>query len=419
MSDVISADSMLLDKYTPYTLNAIIGNSTTMSRLNQFGIDAMSGKQVKPIMIYGPSGTGKTAAARAIAHGSGFELLELNSSDYRDSETLEKRVLPASQTRGLFNKRVLILFDEIDELSAKFDSGAERIITQLVNKSKQPVVFTANDYWDRDIAFLRNRVEKMEFKRIATLDVADYLKKISQKEGKTVSEEIISEIAKRCNGDVRAALNDLEMMFDAKPELLESLSMRNRKMEIFGVLDKIFLSKSFDLSRFAAASSDVESGMLINWVDENVPNRYRSAGSIMESYQNLSKASMFFENASRTNYWGYLRYSSVLLSSGVALANNGSVSMLNNYNFPARIQYLSKVKKGKMALNEIALKLAVVMHASRKDIIKSAIPMIYLMMKAAAREGVEKEKIEQFAIMNLNLEEGDTDTINEYYKFVM
>ena len=332
---------MLLDKYTPFTLNGLIGNISTIAKLNQFGIDAMSGKRVRPIMIYGPSGTGKTAAARAIAYGNGLEILELNSSDYRDSETLENRVMPASQTRGLFNKRILIIFDEIDELSAKFASGAEKIVTQLVNRSKQPIIFTANDYWDRDSAFLRNHVEKAEFKRIATSDIIDYMKKIARKEGKVVSDEIVNEIAKRCNGDVRAALNDLEMMFDAKPELIESLAMRNRKMEIFGVLDKIFMSKNFDLARFAAASSDVEAGMLINWVDENVPNRYTSKSEIMDSYQSISKASMFFENATRSNYYGYLRYSSVLISSGVATANTGQITMLNNYSFPARIQYLS------------------------------------------------------------------------------
>jgi replication factor C large subunit len=410
---------MLLDKYTPFTLNGLIGNISTIAKLNQFGIDAMSGKRVRPIMIYGPSGTGKTAAARAIAYGNGLEILELNSSDYRDSETLENRVMPASQTRGLFNKRILIIFDEIDELSAKFDSGAEKIVTQLVNRSKQPIIFTANDYWDRDIAFLRNHVEKAEFKRIATSDIVDYMKKIARKEGKVVSDEIVNEIAKRCNGDVRAALNDLEMMFDAKPELIESLAMRNRKMEIFGVLDKIFMSKNFDLARFAAASSDVEAGMLINWVDENVPNRYTSKSEIMDSYQSISKASMFFENATRSNYYGYLRYSSVLISSGVATANTGQITMLNNYSFPARIQYLSKVKKGKMALNEIALKLSVVMHTSRKDIIKSGIPMIYMMMKAAEKEGAGKEQIGEFAVHNLNLDEKDIETINEYYKFVM
>jgi hypothetical protein len=39
---------------------------------------------------------------------------------------------------------------------------------------------------------------------------------------------------------------------------------------------------------------------------------------------------MFNEKASRKSYYGYLRYASILLSSGVSLANNGNASMLTS-----------------------------------------------------------------------------------------
>ena len=110
------------EKYAPNTLNGIIGNSTARNRLMAFGIDVLEGKKVKPLILCGPSGVGKTAAAHAIAYSNGFELVELSASDYRDSESLRQKVLPLAKTRGLFNKKCLIVFDEIDELSSKFDS---------------------------------------------------------------------------------------------------------------------------------------------------------------------------------------------------------------------------------------------------------------------------------------------------------
>lgn len=55
---------MLIDKYAPFTLNALIGNGAAIARLNQFGLDVLAGNATKPIMIYGPSGTG-----RPLPHG--------------------------------------------------------------------------------------------------------------------------------------------------------------------------------------------------------------------------------------------------------------------------------------------------------------------------------------------------------------
>ncbi len=406
---------MLSDKYTPFTLNGIIGNGNSVERLKQFGVEILSGKPSRPVMICGPSGTGKTAAARAVAYENGFEVIEFNSSDYRDAETIEKKVMPASMTRGLFNKRIVIIFDEIDELSSKFDSGAERMITKLVNTSKQPVIFTANDYWDRKISFLRTKVEKVEFKKIDREDMRMFLKGIVDKEHKEVSEQIIDEIVKRSSGDVRGALNDLEMMFDANPDLIESLSPRDRKMEIFSVLDKIFLSGNFDLARYAAISTDTDMGMLINWVDENIPTRYTTKGDIRNAYWAISRASRFYNNASRTSYYGYLRYAQIMLSSGVAVAGSGRVSMIKNYNFPTNIMHLSRAKKGKETLMGIASKLSYVLHANKKDIIRDGLPLIYRMMKATEKENGE-DAVEKLYI-SLGLEQEDKKALYEYYKF--
>ncbi len=407
---------MLSEKYTPFTLNGIIGNGSSVEKLQQFGISVQSGKASKPIMICGPSGTGKTCAARALAYSNGFEILELSSSDYRDVETLTKKVLPVSATRGLFNRKVLILFDEIDELSSKFDAGAERVITELAKKSRQPIVFTANDFWDRKISFLRNYVERIEFKKVGTDDMSKYLREILNKEGRTLDEAVLAEIARRSDGDVRGALNDLDLMIDAMPELLESLGIRDRKMQVFAILDKIFLSSSFESARAATANSDIDMGMLINWVDENIPNRYKSKADINDSYRYLSRASAFFERASRINYYGYLRYAQVLLSSGVSVSNRGSISMLNPYLFPARIQHLSRAKKEKNEINAIASKMAPYLHSSIREIVRNSLPLINAMIERSKDEE-GKEAIEAYMMKNYSIEPDEIETISKYYRF--
>ncbi len=409
----ISGSMSLCDKYSPNTLNGIIGNTAAKNRLMAFGIDVLEGKRVRPLILCGASGIGKTSAAHALAYSNGLELVELNASDYRDAETLSHRVLPLAKTRGLFNKRCLIVFDEIDELSSKFDSGSEKVITTLMKESRHPIIFIVNDYWNRKIAFLRDGPEKVDFKRPEPSEVMELLQKVAAAEKSDITKETISEIVKRSNGDVRAALNDLEIMFGADPDLIEYLGMRDRKSEIFKVLDRIFLSANFDVARNSLMSTDVDLDMMINWVGQNISSKYQSKANISDAYENLSRASMFNDKASRKSYYGYLRYASVLLSSGVSLANTGSVSTLSHYVFPSAIKQLSRTKKDRTAINEIAMKLSPFLHANRRTIISSHIPIMAMIINMSI-EKYGADAVFDFMEQKYRLEKSEVQVISSY-----
>ena len=401
---------VLSDKYAPTTLNGIVGNSNAVRLLADFATRVHRGEKTKPLMVFGATGTGKTSAAHALAYSNGFELLELNAADYRNADTLRKVLLPASRSRGLFSKTILILLDEIDELSGRFDSGAESTIGQLIRESKQPVIFTATDFWDQKISFLRNAVDKVEFKKATSTDISRLLEKIAKQEGIEVSPAVIQELARRSDGDVRGAINDLEAMLGADVELLESLGTRDRKLEVFGVLDKIFTTRNFDMPRNAVAKSDVDLGMLINWIDENIPKRYPMNSELSGAYDSLAAASRFYEKAGRKSYYGYYRYASVLASSGIAMANNGRVTMLKQYAFPSNIRYLSTSKKDRNAMDSIAERLSPMLHTNKKNIIRSYIPMLRAAIEGSIkRVGVEQTK--ETVAAQFNLYEDDIEAV--------
>ncbi|MDE1822806.1 MAG: replication factor C large subunit [Candidatus Micrarchaeota archaeon] len=407
---------LLSEKYAPTSLNGIVGNDEAIKRIVSFGAEAQAGKIGNPIMIYGNPGIGKTAAAHALAYSNGFDLIELSASDYRSSEMLEKKLLPANSTRNLFNRKIMILFDEIDEISAKFDKGVEQSLLKLIKTRRHPVVLTANDFWNRNILFLRNEVEKVEFKNPRKTDVVKLLVNVLEKEGKSVDLLIVNEIAQRSSGDIRGALNDLEFMMDSPKELMEFMGARDRKVEVFKVLDKIFFSKSFDIARNAMFSSDVDLGTMINWLEQNIPVRYMSKKGKIDAYENLARASMFNDKASRVNYYGYLRYASVIMSAGVAVSNDGSVSMLRNYTFPSNIKYMSVSKGDRNALSKIAAKLSPILHTSKKGILNSYLPMLKIMIDKAKTD-YGKERVDEFMMSSFRLEPEEVDKISEYYQF--
>jgi peptidyl-tRNA hydrolase len=81
-------------------------------------------------------------------------------------KALSHKVLPLAKTSGLFNKKCLIVFDEIDEtvIEVRLQSGKSHNDSR--KGVKHPIIFIANDYWNKKIAFLREVPEKVEFKRV-------------------------------------------------------------------------------------------------------------------------------------------------------------------------------------------------------------------------------------------------------------
>ena len=365
---------LLYEKYSPSSLSGFIGNRLSIEKIRKFGAAAVGGKKQKPIMVYGPSGTGKTAALKTLALEEGFELSELTASDYRDAETLEKRLLPAVKSRGLFASTTLFLFDEIDELSRTFDKGAESVVLRIIKESRQPIAFTASNYWDQRISFLRGYVEPVEFKKVDTESIIMCLKAVAAKEGRMLEEGVLKEIAYRAGGDVRSALNDLEMVLLGGNDIIEHLGVRDRKRELFRVLDKVLLGTSLVEARAYADNSDVDTDMLIKWVDENIPNRYYLPESLRDAYDELSFASRFLHSAERDRHYGYMKY--VLTSiAGVSLTSGGHSKFIGTYTFPSTIKYLSTTKRTRGMQRGIAAKLSPMLHTNTHEIIYSYLPL--------------------------------------------
>jgi len=65
----------------------------------------------------GASGTGKTTLVNLLAKESGMNLVDLNASDVRTKDKLQKRMGEAMSTISLLGERSLIFLDEVDGLA--------------------------------------------------------------------------------------------------------------------------------------------------------------------------------------------------------------------------------------------------------------------------------------------------------------
>ena len=395
--------------------NEVIGNGEAVSKLGKFAFDIDHGVKRKPVMLSGPSGTGKSLAAHLTAKEHGWHVVELNASDYRDQESLDRMLLAASQSRTIFGKKNLILLDEIDELTGLFDKGASSAITNIINSTKNPIIFTANDFWDKKISFLRNYVDNIEFKKLPPADVLRILEKTAKRTGVNVGRETMDMIANRSGGDARSAINDMEVMNGAPEESVDAIGLRDRKVDIFATLDKIFFSNTYGAPIAASANSDVETEMLMRWIDENLPKRYTDGKDLATAYGMLSGATMFYTRAARAQYYTYWRYMNVMMSSGIALAKDHYPDKSKRYGFPKMISELSRTKEARGVGSTISKKLRKKIHVSAARIKSGEMGIIAEMVKRTLKEGSdeEKEQMYDFFYSKLGLEQKEVKWLAE------
>jgi len=393
------------------SIDQIVGNTPAMRSLAEYCIEVEKGGSPKPLMVYGPSGVGKSAAARLLAKSKGWNIVEKNASDYRDKDSISKLIASAATSRNLFGSRNVIIMDEIDELNAKFDKGAQAAISELVTKSKNPIIFIANDMWDQSISFLRGKTTPVQFKKLAKPEVALALKNLKARHKLDISDDFIEAIASRSEGDVRSAINDTIALLGARSEnAMDSIGTRDKKYDIFKVLDSIFFSNTVAMPMKSISSSDVSMDMLINWIEENIPRRYY-AQDMPGAFECLSKASEYLSKATRKQYYTYWRYASALMGSGVALSKSSYPKNFQRYEFPKSIKYLSQSRQERQSSSKVIAKLQRKIKTNRRTIRAVYLPLISSILSNEIKSGAKKSAVVESAMRTFGLDDKEAESL--------
>lgn len=352
--------------YRPRKFNEVKGQADAVAKINAF-VSNRSRKK-KAMILYGPAGTGKTTLAHVAAFETDSEIFELNASDLRNKNKLREILKPAMEQMSLTSSRKIILVDEADGIS-KFDFGGLTELISLIESSMWPVIITANDIWDKRFAPLRKKSELVQFKEVDYRTIKDVLISVLRKENKFLDNNVLTGIAVKAKGDLRAAINDLQIASEMEnpSDILDN--ERNHETDIFNALRMVFKEKPNEHMLRLFDSVNMPLDQISLWLEENIPLEYRGK-ELHKAYEALSRADVFKGRIYKQQYWRFLVYENILLSYGISASKDSSRAAggFTSYKKPDRILKIWMNNQRTAKKKSIAKKFAERVHAGEKRI---------------------------------------------------
>src|SRR5690606_32253648 len=103
-------------------------------------------------------------------------------------------------------------------------------------------------------------------------DIISFLLKVAEKEHLNKSPQFLKKIAIKSQGDLRAALNDLESYSLVNDLDVDVTDTRNIQENIFNILRRIFKERSDFLHIYD--KSELSLDQILLWIEENIPKEY-------------------------------------------------------------------------------------------------------------------------------------------------
>ena len=307
---------LIIGRQRPTSLDNLVGQAEQVRDIRGWfeKFEKKSTGTPRCLMIVGPSGLGKSSAARLIFQEMGYLIHEYSSDDYVETTKKEKysilsdkgieevlyKLLLRNQAFGKFG----ILLDGISPVKGDTQKHLIQVLSgqkyaRQFNKNPDrvwlaPVILTCDHADFANFSAIARLCHVVEFEPASRADLFEFFQGVCQREQLDVPLDLQEKVVKGCGGDIRRLLNTLHFLTldtiintEQITSVIDVNTIFYDQHSMFGILESLLeqhRSKSLmeltDLLEFHPVS-------LAMLIQENHPRVYQAELSQYERQKNL------------------------------------------------------------------------------------------------------------------------------------
>lgn len=267
--DLLSIDPrefIWAQKYRPQTVKDMILPKNIKNKI----LRTIKKKEIPNYILVGVQGSGKTTAAKAIAHDLGSEVLFINASLENGIDLIRNKITTFISTMSLADAPKVVILDEADHLTTNAQASLRSLIEQYSKNAR--FILTAN-YASKIIAPLHSRCEVIDFgslinneetKKEMFVEIYNRVLKIFELEGvkfdtKDPKEaQVIFEVIKKEYPDIRSVLKILQS-YTTGGELDAGNSVDSYNHLLNEIVELIKEAKYTEIRKWLGTHTDIDS----------------------------------------------------------------------------------------------------------------------------------------------------------------
>lgn len=361
---------MWSEKYRPKNLLDLIGNEEAkVSIVEWFGKWV---KGIKPILLVGPPGTGKTTLATLCAKQFGYDLIGLNASDMRNKQRIQDLLTPVLGNSSLLGKP-MIFVDEVDGIHGRSDYGGVEALVDILKEPTVPIILAANSDRSDKMKSIKKATKTILLKPIPPRLLRLYLESILKKEDASLSAGTLLRLVVMSQGDIRSMLNSAQALATGfEPQTEKSF----QSVDVEESVNAFFKAKSVDEARTILYSLRIDPREKIQAFYSSVVSSDLTKDEMQKMLYVISEADLIYGKIMKTQEWRLLRYlDSVLLG----LYKEGTAARYSQFNLSWPI--LNRLRWEGKAIRGLITVLAKRMHVSRSSFATFYFPYLLICMK--------------------------------------
>jgi len=376
---------MWSDKYRPKNILDLVGNEEARKSFVEWFANWKKG--IKPILLVGPPGIGKTTLANLAAKQFGYDLISINASDVRNKQSIQETLSPV-----LGNQTVLgtpmIFIDEVDGVHGRADYGGIQAITNILKESTVPIVLAANSDSSDKMKSIKKAVKTMELKPLSPKLLRLYLNRILQLEGVKISSDSLTKLVTESRGDIRSMINSVQAIVTGFNPMTEKSF---ESLDIEEGINAFYKAKSIEEARSILYSLRIDPREKINAFYSSIITSKISVYDMQKFLQVISEADMLYGKIMKTQQWRLLRYLDAIL---LGLYKKNIPIRYSKYNLSWSL--LNRLRWDGTKIKSIIGSLAKTMHVSKSTFSTFYFPFLLYCIKNKKIDLEFDESLEEF-----------------------